>query len=216
MASNTIHVFFEECEPAPPNGYRLTYRPQGSDEDLRTWPTNFNGSPAIFIDTLDPLGTQYEGFIQGDCGDVGLGVPVPWQTGENSPATESPGDQSPTSQLLRINNFSGLGITGVFTIPVDGEPADSREVTCDEGYPLAFGQTSNGSIHPDHDGDANLSVLVFFDSVASIIDRVHVIDSDAATGCNSGNGFAAVIGVTGPFRFNNAETWEITVNNTAC
>lgn len=216
MANNTITVLFTPCEPAPVNGYKISYRPSGSSGDYRVWPVNFQSSPAVFTDPSDALGTQYEGFVQGDCGGDGLGVPSRWSTGENSPGSESPGEESPPLELLRINNLSGLGITGVFTIPVAGAPEDALEVTCDAGYPLAPGQVSNGSIHPDHDGDSDLSVLVFFDGVASIVDRVHVTDSDAATGCDEGNGLAAVIGVTGPFRFNNAETWEITVNNTPC
>jgi hypothetical protein len=134
MAENTLHIFFQPCEPAPPNGYRITYRPQGSDEDLRTWPTNFFASPAVFVDVLDALGTEYEGFIQGDCGDVGLGVPVPWQTGENSPAPEespSPGEESPSPPSLCTSwqNTGGVNATGVSYIACDGTPVVDETIT---------------------------------------------------------------------------------------
>jgi hypothetical protein len=134
MAENTIHIFFQPCEPAPANGYRITYRPQGSDEDLRTWPTNFVGSPAIFVDTLDALGTEYEGFIQGDCGDVGLGVPIPWQTGENSPGGEespSPGEESPSppAPCTIFQNTDVVNATNVSWIDCDGTPMGPTDIT---------------------------------------------------------------------------------------
>lgn len=214
MANNHITVVFKPCQPAPANGYRIIYRPQGSSGNYRVWPSNFLASPAEFTDTLDALGTEYEGYIMGDCGGGMYGVRYPWVTGENSPGSESP--EEPPVELLRINNLTSMNITGVFTIPVEGLPEDSREVTCAEGYPLTPGQVSDGTIHPDHNGDSDLSVLVFFSATASSFDRVHVTDSDSVQGCDEGNNLAAVIGVTGPFRFNNAETWEITANNTPC
>lgn len=215
MADNPLRIEFKECEPAPPNGYRVIYRPEGSSEDFRVWPSNFLTSPALFTDTQDPLGTQYEGFIMGDCGDGMYGVQVPWSTGSNSPDGGGGEESEPVEELMIIND-GGLSITGVFTIPVDGEPGDSREVTCDEGYPLAPGQQSNGSIHSDHNGDNNLSVLVFFGSVATTFDIVRVVDSDNTEGCNNGNGLAAVISVTGPFRLNNSEGWTIRAEVGSC
>lgn len=80
MANNTIHIVFDECDLIPANGYRVLYRPAGSLIDFREWPTSFPGSPAVFVDTLDPLGTQYEGLIMGDCGDGKYGVPIDWMT----------------------------------------------------------------------------------------------------------------------------------------
>lgn len=215
MGQNTVTIDFEPCQPAPVNGYRVSYRPEGSEEAYRTWPVNFTASPAVFTDLLDPAGTHYEGYVQGDCGGDGLGVPSRWSTGQNSPG-ESPGEESPPAVLLRINNFSGLTITGIFTIPVDGAPGDSREVAVAGGYPIAIGEQVDGDIHPDHDGDDDLSVLVFFGGIATTFDRAHVTDSDAATACGAGNGLAAVIGVTGPLRLDNDEDWEITVNNVPC
>jgi len=216
MADNTITVQFRPCEPAPTNGYRISYRPSGSEEAYRVWPVNFQTSPAVFTDPNDALGTQYEGFVQGDCGGAGLGVPSRWSTGDN-PGESPGGEESPVVELLRINNFTGMSITAVYTIPVAGAPADARLITCAEGYPLPPGQVSDGSIHADHDGDNDLSVLVYFDGFAALSsDRVHVTDSDAATGCNAGNNIVPIIGVTGPFRFANADGWAITANNVPC
>lgn len=78
MAQNIVIVNFEPCEPTPTNGYRVTYRPQGSSEELRTWPANFFSSPVLMQVNEDPAGTDYEGYIQGDCGDGELGLLVPW------------------------------------------------------------------------------------------------------------------------------------------
>ena len=76
MAQNIILLDFQPCEPAPVNGYKITYRPLGSDDDYRTWPNVFT-SPVEIIDNNDPPGTSYEGLIQGDCGNGLMGVPVP-------------------------------------------------------------------------------------------------------------------------------------------
>lgn len=84
MANNTITIEFTPCEPTPANGYIVSYRPLGSDEELRIWPDPFTESPAVFTDTNDDPGTEYEGFIQADCGDGNLSVEVPWQTAEES------------------------------------------------------------------------------------------------------------------------------------
>jgi hypothetical protein len=216
MADNTIAIEFIPCEPAPLNGYRISYRPSGSTEEYRIWPVNFQASPAVFTDPNDELGTQYEGYIQGDCGGDGLGVPFRWSTGENSPGEESP-QESPPVELLRINNFTGMAITAVYTIPVTGAPEDARLVTCDEGYPLPAGEVSDATIHPDHQGDNNLSVLVYFDGFAALSsDRVHVTDSDDVEGCDDGNNIVPIIGVTGPFRLDDGDGWEITANNVPC
>lgn len=78
MATNTIVLDFEECTPTPANGYLVKYRPLDSSEDYRIVSPNPYSSPVTIIDTNDPVGTSYEGTIQGDCGGGNLGVPVPW------------------------------------------------------------------------------------------------------------------------------------------
>lgn len=75
---NSIVIEFDPCEPIPVGGYKVRYRPLGSGDPYRNPPSNFFSSPAQFIDNADPVGTSYEGFIQGDCGGGKLGVSVPW------------------------------------------------------------------------------------------------------------------------------------------
>lgn len=92
MAQNTIHIEFDPCEPVPAGGYKVRYRILGSSDPYRNAPTNFFSSPIEFVDNLDPVGTSYEGFIQGDCGGGKLGVSVPWVaefTGSVTPPTSS-------------------------------------------------------------------------------------------------------------------------------
>lgn len=82
MALNTITIEFTPCEPTPANGYRIYYRPVGGGA-YRFHPDRFYVSPAVFTDEEDPIGTSYEGFIQGDCGGEKYGLPIPW-TAENN------------------------------------------------------------------------------------------------------------------------------------
>lgn len=108
MAINTITLEFELCELTPANGYKILYRPVGSEEDYRTWP-NVTESPAVIVDENDdPEGTQYEGFIQGDCGGGKLGVPVPWFTGM---VTSEPDDDVPL--LLRWDDIGNAPVGDV-------------------------------------------------------------------------------------------------------
>lgn len=90
MATNTITINFEPCLTAPSAGYRVKYRPVGSEEDYRIWPTNFFSSPAVIVDANDPEGTSYEGTIAGDCGNDQYGGEFPW-TADNPLAPSEPG-----------------------------------------------------------------------------------------------------------------------------
>lgn len=90
MAQNTIMINFNPCEPTPLQGFIVRYRPTGSVEEYRPAPGSFFVSPITFQDELDPIGTSYEGFIQGDCGDGMLGVPVAW----DAPNSASGGGES--------------------------------------------------------------------------------------------------------------------------
>lgn len=91
MAQNTITIDFTPCEPTPSNGYRIYYRPVGGGA-YRFHPDRFYVTPAVIVDNEDPIGTDYEGFIQGDCGNGKFGLPVPW-TAENS-SSEASGSES--------------------------------------------------------------------------------------------------------------------------
>lgn len=98
MAQNTIHIEFDPCEPIPVGGYKVRYRPLGSGDPYRNPPANFFSSPIDFIDNLDPVGTSYEGFIQGDCGGGKLGVSVPW-VAEFTGSIPAPGSSEAPSSV---------------------------------------------------------------------------------------------------------------------
>jgi hypothetical protein len=92
MALNTITIDFMPCEPTPVNGYRIYYRPVGGGA-YRFHPDRFYVTPAVFTDEEDPIGTSYEGFIQGDCGGEKYGLPIPWSA-ENSESGSGGGSGS--------------------------------------------------------------------------------------------------------------------------
>jgi len=102
MANNTITINFTPCEPTPAGGYRVRYRPMGGSGDFRVWPVNFTASPIVFTDTEDPIGTSYEGYIQGDCGDGQLGVDIPWIAFNGDATSESGGDESASASEAPI------------------------------------------------------------------------------------------------------------------
>ena len=78
--SNIVNINFIPCDPAPANGYHLTWRVAGSS-DPYTDEGFFSSSPAQFTDSLNPDGTCYEGFLESDCGSpAGTGNPIPWST----------------------------------------------------------------------------------------------------------------------------------------
>lgn len=79
MADNLITIEFEPCSPEPANGYFITYRPV-SGGAYRDGPSGFFASPIAFVDSLDDSGTEYEGFIQGDCGGGNVGPEVAFNT----------------------------------------------------------------------------------------------------------------------------------------
>lgn len=96
MALNTITIEFQLCEPMPANGFLVSYRPVGSDEDYRT-AGPFMSSPAVINDSDDLFGTSYEGIIQGDCGGGVLGVAVPWTANNNESESESQSESASQS-----------------------------------------------------------------------------------------------------------------------
>lgn len=213
MATNTITIEFQPCQPTPGAGYQVSYRPLGSDEDYRVAPANFTASPAVIVDTLDAPGTEYEGFVQGDCGGGRLGVRSRFATGTQESPSES-GSGSPVT--LRVSNdLLFVGITAIYTIPATGGPSDARLATVAGGYPVGPGQQRDATIHPDHDGDGDLEVIVYFSSAVFGDTRARVTDSDGAQDCAAGT-FVAVIGVDGPFRMSNAEDWAVNVSNVPC
>lgn len=75
----TVCVNFAACTPAPANGYTVLYRIIGSGGAYTVADSGYSGSPACF-GTLDPDGTQYEGYIYSDCDGV-FGSQIYWTTG---------------------------------------------------------------------------------------------------------------------------------------
>lgn len=97
---NTLTITFSPCSPAPANGYKISYRPTGSAIAYRVAPSNFISSPAVIVDANDPDGTQYEGFIETDCGGAVIGVPVPFTTSGGGCANVT------SLQLVSVNENS--------------------------------------------------------------------------------------------------------------
>lgn len=156
MAINTITLEFEPCEPAPANGYAIHYRPIGSVGPYRTWP-NVTASPAVIVDENDdPPGTDYEGYIQGDCGGDVLGVQVPWATaidnesdGSSPSISDGGGDDS---DFEPFNMFIQNDIA-------DGEISEiSPNVAPDIEYPVVPITTQVGH-HSGFSGSLTVSIV---------------------------------------------------------
>lgn len=94
MALNTIHIEFDPCEPTPASGYVVRYRRLGTADAYRNAGPFFT-SPIVFDDLLEPAGSSFEGFIQGDCGGM-LGVSVPW-VAEFVGSVPAPSSEAPSS-----------------------------------------------------------------------------------------------------------------------
>jgi hypothetical protein len=80
MAHNRITITFEPCTPTPSNGYNVRYRPQGSGITYRDG-GNGSDSPIIIDDINDADGTEYEGYVRGDCGGGNYGPSSYFTTG---------------------------------------------------------------------------------------------------------------------------------------
>lgn len=184
--SNQITVNYVPCEPAPANGYLVKYRPLGSGGALRTWPVNFFPSPAellagvaaaVFLTAEDIDGTQYEGFIYGDCGSGGLGVASPWATagdsgsGSSPSASDSGGGPPPTLGNVSVQECAALD--QITDMRFNGAP-----VTEEIGhFPVNAGELMAVSAVA---GVGTLEVDVDFGGIAG---AVVVTDSDGTTQC---------------------------------
>lgn len=94
--ANTITIVFATCSPTPANGYLVRYRPI-SGGAYRTAP-NATTSPIVIVDTDDADGTQYEGYIQSDCGGGNLGNQITFETeAGGGSASDSGADSSSDS-----------------------------------------------------------------------------------------------------------------------
>jgi len=120
---NTITINFIPCNPAPANGYRLSWRVAGT-EDAYTQEPNVTESPATFTDNINPEGTCYEGFLQSDCSESGesgdvVGNAIPWAT----PCDEESG--ATTYTIALASPCAGVYSTYVIT---GGTPGDVIKV----------------------------------------------------------------------------------------
>lgn len=92
MATNTILISFVVCASPPALGYRVFYRPAGTSGAYRE-AGPFTSDPIQIVDTNDPLGTQYEGYIVSDCGGGKLGPHVPFNTSPGGSTSISEGPE---------------------------------------------------------------------------------------------------------------------------
>lgn len=113
MATNTIELIFEPCEPFPDNGVLVRYRPLGSGGEYRTVMPNPTESPIIIVDTNDPLGTSYEGTIQGDCGNGKFGEEVPWEAINDESGSQSASGGEPPESPCKTFVLSAISGTPV-------------------------------------------------------------------------------------------------------
>ena len=118
----TVAVNFIPCAATPNNGYKLTWRVQGSSDPYTDQGT-FYDSPIVFIDELNPEGTCYEGFLQADCTESGesgslVGNAIPWATDCEPESGEGIliGARVSTSLVDHCSSMSGIFFTTTGTI----------------------------------------------------------------------------------------------------
>jgi hypothetical protein len=113
MANNTITITFTPCQPTPANGYLVRYRPIGGGEYRTVGP--FTSSPILFMTDLDPVGTSYEGFVVGDCGNGVTGLNVPWtaHNGASGPSESGGGGSESEGNPVMSNPFKLGTSTGL-------------------------------------------------------------------------------------------------------
>lgn len=87
---NLVTIIFEECSPDPSQGYRVWWRVAGSGDPL-TNAGDFFSSPAVFQDSLNPSGTQYEGIIVSHTRE-GLCNTVNWSTQSSESGSSGSGE----------------------------------------------------------------------------------------------------------------------------
>jgi hypothetical protein len=109
---NKIEINFTPCEPAPPGGYNVKWWVAGSDAAPKN-AGNFFINPAVFYDTLNPTGTEYEGFIKSECG--GVSNQIYWNT------TDGCGESGADNLIAGTieNTAHGIYVTIEQAIPCD-------------------------------------------------------------------------------------------------
>jgi hypothetical protein len=140
--NNVLILDFDECWPTPAKGYQVQYRPIGGGA-FRTWPVNFQHSPATIFTDADPAGTSYEGILRGDCGNGQFGVDVNFiaqnPDSASSSASGSSSSSGPCSPSLDWTMFVGAGAAGSMVIKVNGIAQATAITTSSGSVPVVAG-----------------------------------------------------------------------------
>ncbi len=110
-----IVLYFNTCSPAPSGGYKIYYRVAGSGDPYTSAGTFFT-SPAVFYDSVNPLGTCYEGYIVSDCGNDVMGNHIPFETCGSGEIDNSSCGTSLSTETTSLD-YEDLGL---FDLHVDG------------------------------------------------------------------------------------------------
>lgn len=170
---NTVTINFIPCSPAPENGYNLQWRVAGSG-DPYTDAGNFTGSPAQFVDELNPEGTCYEGFLQSDCGSgIGMGNQIPWSTPcEESGSTYSIELNSPCTSSESVFLVSGGTVGDIVTVRAYFSGAlikpSTRVQTKAVVSIFSFGGTSNVTASPCYTDESPHSFSLTADTIITM------------------------------------------------
>lgn len=129
----TVAVNFIPCAATPNNGYKLTWRVQGSS-DPYTDAGFYTESPIVFVDELNPDGTCYEGFLQADCTESGesgslVGNAIPWATD----CLPESGEGFPVSARFNGSLVDHCSLSGTTVYTDDGTIATGKTVYTDSG-----------------------------------------------------------------------------------
>jgi hypothetical protein len=183
---NTITIEFNGCEPSPSNGFKVFYRPIGSEIDYRE-SENFTVSPAVINDTLDQEGTEYEGYMVGDCaGSYGPSVPFDTEVGSGSGSGSgsiSEGSQSSGFPELINGRISFICEDAAFAIMdiqfngVSVDPVSGSLPMLSTDPPLEFYVTN-----PALAG----TLKVIFDTPDAGVISIHGVDTSEQISCIDG------------------------------
>lgn len=107
---NLITVNFVPCATLPSKGYRVKWRVYGSF-DQYTDAGNFFTSPAVFTDSDNPPGTEYEGTITPEGNNTDCD-PVFWNTVQDGSSDQSSGESGEVFAIPVRANDGTAGLCG--------------------------------------------------------------------------------------------------------
>lgn len=204
MANNTITLTIGLCGVAPANGYIVSYRPVGDTGEYRS-AGPFFASPFVFVDTLDAMDTQYEGYVQSDCGGGKLGVQVPWQTAADAGSESGGGSESGSIEPP----------TGSLQVAVNSEQAEIVNITggwyniTSGSFPVGNLETMEGTVEA-FSGDFGVGITKFIGPSCFIRLYIDAVQFNCLE--VSGSGSYLFEGVT----FTPDSDVEILINETPC